>query len=43
MTFRECFSVAGGGTLEVSLQGGNVRFPISLVMSLCCSIVVSYS
>jgi hypothetical protein len=23
--FRECFGVAEGGTLEVSLQGGNVR------------------
>jgi hypothetical protein len=38
--FRECFGVAGGGTLEVSLQEGNARLPISLDTSLCCSIIV---
>jgi hypothetical protein len=35
--FRASFGVAKGGTLEVSLQGGNVWLPISLVTSLCCS------
>jgi hypothetical protein len=36
------FRAAGGGTLEVSLQGGNARLPISLDTSLCYSIIVSY-
>jgi hypothetical protein len=31
--FRECFGVAGGGTPEVLLQGGNARLLISLI---CC-------
>jgi hypothetical protein len=41
MRFRECFGVARGGTLEVSLQGGNVQFLSFLNTSLYCSIVVS--
>jgi hypothetical protein len=34
MRFCESFYVAGGGTLEVSLQGGNAWLPVSLVTSL---------
>jgi hypothetical protein len=40
--FRKSFGVVGEGTLEVSLQGVNAQFPISLVTSLCCSIIVIY-
>jgi hypothetical protein len=39
--FCECFGAARGGTLEISLQRGNAWLPISLDMSLCCSIIVS--
>ena len=36
----ECFDIAGGGTLQVSLQGGNVRFLRFLITLLYYSIVV---
>jgi hypothetical protein len=38
-----CFGTVGGGTLEISLQGGNVRLPNSLITSLYCSIFVLHS
>jgi hypothetical protein len=34
------FGASGVEVLAVSLQGGNAHLPISLVMSLCCSIIV---
>jgi hypothetical protein len=35
-----CFSVVGGGTLEVLLEGGNARLPNFFNMSLYCLISV---
>ena len=43
MRFRECFGVAGGGTLEVSLQRGNVRFPLLLIHRYAAQFVASCS
>jgi hypothetical protein len=37
--FRE-FEASGVEVLIVLLQGGNAQLPISLVTSLCCSIIV---
>jgi hypothetical protein len=34
------FEASGVEVLAISLQGGNARLPISLVTSLCCSIIV---
>jgi hypothetical protein len=34
------FEANGVEVLAVSLEGGDVQLPISLVMSLCCSIIV---
>jgi hypothetical protein len=39
MRFCE-FGASGVEVLAVSLQGGNAWLPISLVTSLCCSIIV---
>jgi hypothetical protein len=43
-----CFGVAGGETLEISLQGGNARLPSFLIRRyviqfLSCAIVVDVS
>jgi hypothetical protein len=34
------FGASGVEVLVVSLRGDNAQLPISLVMSLCCSIIV---